>query len=347
LRKMPPVDTRRGPHHSVAMETQEPKERRAAETYKGETAPRTTGHLTALTLICPGIGSLYVGRLMHGFSVSLCICGLIAIFSALAVFLQFFPVLPGIVAAIALVILVLASWRVNRRTCQSPDAYILRSYNHWTTYSAFALMTYLAPIGLTVQLVNEYGVGIHEIHDLDMYPTFQAGDRVLWYKNHNPGESPKRGDLVVVEQQGIPVILRVVAIASDVVRMDGDVIFVNDEMLDHRPLSDSEKHEELPNAIRLERWWEKNQGRLYPVSTAPQAFSSIEIPSTKLATGEVFLLSDNRSQATIAWKQRIRDSRILGPIRSDEIQGRPRYIAWSQYHNSGQANWERIGIRTE
>ena len=223
---------------------------------------------------------------------------------------------------------------------------MLRGYNHWTAYAAFALLTYVAPLGVLTQLVAEEGIGIHSVADLEMYPTLHAGDLVLWYKSDQAAGPPQRGDLVITEEQGRHSLLRVVAVAGDEVRVEGDWVFINGEMLDQEPFSSPSATSRAQDG-KLEMHWERNHSSRYPVSKSPSAFSAVVVPPTQLQEGEVFLLTDNRSEATLKWANRVRDSRLLGPVSADSIRGRPKYIAWAHQTASGTTNWARIGIRVD
>ena len=128
-----------------------------------------------------------------------------------------------------------------------------------------------------------------------MSPTLQAGDRILVAKSGLLEGPIHSGQIVVfrpphflpctVVGGGGDLVLRVVALPGDTIWSVGDTIFI-----DGRPLSER-------------GWYNPRYGQV----------GSTPVRSTTLASGEYFVMADNRSDAC--------DSRIFGPISKSSVVG--------------------------
>ncbi len=312
--------------------------------YFGETKERAPRVAVPLTLLCPGLGYMYVGHVLKGFVSNLLLLLMLAGGVMLFSILKFFPLLPFAVLATAwLTFSAFAAHSVYRECTRVGDRYVLKGYNHWTLYALALLMTYLLPIYGTGELVSSYLLGLERAENSAMFPTIHADDVVLIDKSAYRKRKPRRGDLVSVTTDDEVRILRVVAVEGDVVRIEGETVFVNGE-----PLERSELGERVPSLdgdADLLAMVETNHGSAYVISVSPRAFSAHTIPPQKLGTAQLFVLADNRSQISPNRRSRIRDSRDFGPVPVEAVNGEPLYIAWSS-EGSGVA-WERVGLRTQ
>ncbi|TLM87873.1 MAG: signal peptidase I [Actinobacteria bacterium] len=136
------------------------------------------------------------------------------------------------------------------------------------------------------------------VDGISMAPGILSGDRLLITKGYH---TPRRGDIVVfkapTDQGGTEdIVKRVVAVPGDTVEVRGDVAFINGA--------------------------EESGYRLYRSQNDPTY-----VPPTKLAAGTVFVLGDNRP---ISY-----DSRMMGPVPTDEILGRAVFI-WAPINRMGE-----------
>jgi hypothetical protein len=138
-------------------------------------------------------------------------------------------------------------------------------------------------------------------------------------------------------------ILRVVALGGDIIRVEGDMLYLDDEPLDRIPYESSKGILEKPGMLAMV---EHNEDVRYLIAMANHGITNISIAPMKLGNQRMFLLSDNRSQLPIGNERgKIRDSRNFGSLSFDKLRGAPRYILWSQDPKTGEVRWERIGLR--
>ena len=138
-----------------------------------------------------------------------------------------------------------------------------------------------------------WSVELYVVRGHSMTPTFSPGDRLLVSRTGRPDLRIARGDLVVVRDGpdgGRLHLKRVIGFPRESIRQSDGVLLVNGRRLDEDYLGG------LPAVIGLEE------------------------ESWNLGDGEFFLLGDNRAHST--------DSRQLGPVRLDNIDGTVRFRFW-------------------
>lgn len=202
----------------------------------------------------------------------------------------------------------------------------------------------------------------HRIPSGSMIPTLMVGDYILVdnaaYGLRLPFSDiyltgPKkveRGDVVVFRYPPNPrlnYIKRVVALPGDRVRIENNIVFINDE-----PIEQSILDELIHTEYIEERYLEANL-RQYEVQTGEaehllqlarppimdQHFSEIT-----LKEDEYFMMGDNRDFSS--------DSRDWGPVHFDDIHGKALWVWFSfvgPLADEGQmrVKWNRIGTRIE
>lgn len=312
--------------------------------YQGETKTRKLWLAALLTALAPGLGYVYIGELVRGITINILFIVAIEIFIIAFSLLHFFPLVPLLVFGAAwATFVVLFVLDIRARLDRSSNDYVLKTYNHWITYTITFVLTFLAPVFVTTHLVSTHLIAFHDVTDSAMFPSLRTGDTVLVDQSAFRGRSPDRGELVALESdRGHMLTLRVVAKEGDVVRVEGETIFVNEEPLTHANL-DPEPAElgEFSNMLAMV---EDNGGSRYVISVAPRAFSAIEIPPTEIPEDQYFVLADNRSQVPVGKTRRaIRDSRNFGPVSTTRLVGKPLYIAWSR--STQGVRVERIGLK--
>lgn len=314
--------------------------------YLGETKARNPYLAVALTFLCPGLGYMYVGQILKGVTINLLFLLMLETFVIVFSILKFFPLLPLLVFAVAWGVFSGFAAHGVLAHCRDSEHYVLKGYNHWTIYAIAFLMTFAVPVYATMHFIAEYLLGFERVQTSAMYPTIHDDDVVLIDLSAYRNRVPKRGDLVAVTPPGEhrSVVLRVVAVENDVVRIEGETVFVNNEPLERLQLTNS-RVPSMDGEGDLLAMVENNNGQAYVISVSPKAFSSHSMPPKKLAAHQLFVLADNRSQIDKDAKTRIRDSRDFGPVRLENIEGEPLYIAWSR--QDGRTRWDRIGLRTQ
>lgn len=138
-----------------------------------------------------------------------------------------------------------------------------------------------------------------------MQPNFHTGERVIVNEILYDIRTPHRGEVIVfhVPSEGRDFIKRVIGVAGDTVKVEGDVVTVNGE-----PVNETYIQGAIDNA--------HNNNSLYNNKNFPnEDFTDGTVPE-----GHVFVMGDNRSDST--------DSRMIGYVPLGDIVGRADLIFW-------------------
>ncbi|NQX46150.1 signal peptidase I [Paenibacillus tritici] len=138
-----------------------------------------------------------------------------------------------------------------------------------------------------------------------MKPNFHTGERVIVNEILYDIRKPQRGEVIVfhVPSEGRDFIKRVIGVAGDKVKVEGDVVTVNGE-----PVNETYIQGAIDEA--------HNNNILYNDKNFPnEKFTDDTVPE-----GHVFVMGDNRSDST--------DSRMIGYVPLGDIVGRADLIFW-------------------
>ncbi|MEF2965244.1 signal peptidase I [Paenibacillus sp. M1] len=139
-----------------------------------------------------------------------------------------------------------------------------------------------------------------------MQPNFHTGERIIVNKIIYDIRAPKHGEVVVfhVPSEGRDFIKRIIGVPGDTVKVEGDTVTVNDEVIEEPYIQDAlnAKHE---------------NNELYNTESN---FPNEQVPDGVVPEGYVFVLGDNRSNST--------DSRRIGYVPYSDIIGRADLVFW-------------------
>lgn len=303
----------------------------------GKTKKRKPLNAMVLSLIMPGLGHVYCGKITKG----LLLAFLASIFVPVILITLMFDapvkiVIIGMAISGSLVVELIAvidSYYTARHT---KLGYELKEYNRWYVY----LLLVLISTGGSTEVASNVKANYFEAFRVPVaanYPTIVPNDRFLANKLAYRSKDPERGDLIVFinpENRRINYIKRVVAVAGDTVEIKNNELYVNDKKLQRRKLDEST----LDN-IRVNVEGEPLQGDVFeetngdakykillakpPHDQVSHDFAKITVPAH-----HCFVLGDNRNLT--------RDSRHFGPVLLATIKGRADYLYcpakdWSRF----------------
>ena len=327
----------------------------------------SAGLAALLSLVAPGAGHAYAGRVLRGVAVALAVeMGLLPALHALAA-LGWWDA-PSLFAAWAagLVAALLAAAAIAgdaaRVAAGSGGAEASRGVR---LFAAGAVLVLLGGLHLGLRGLRHDWLGAsYWLPEAQMLPVLLPGDHVLSGPAFGAGRAPARGDVVVFEYAReprrlhpadarpdlprVPLVLRVVGLPGDELRGEGAALFVNGERVtDPTPIGVVV----APDGRRLERFEERQDGRVYEVLRDPAAPSAPFGPH-QVEAGRVFLMGDNRDH--------VYDSRGNGTVALADLLAPVSRVYWSWAYLGETrrlvvprtlaaalrgARWERIGLQ--
>jgi signal peptidase I len=267
-----------------------------------------------LTLVQPGLGHLYAGRLQRG----IVVFAILAVLGVVAIVLTLLR--PGVVSPIAAVLLLLAfviavvdAWIVAKRA----RPFQLHAYNRWYVYLG------VLACGWVLGRFRADILQAFRIPSAAMAPTLMPHDWIYVDKRSATRRTLARQDLLVYRSPDdrATVIKRIVGVPGDTLLMRNDTLMRNG----------SRVAESYVDWLRIaaDRAGTSELGNWGPVVVPPNT---------------VFVLGDNRHES--------KDSRQVGPIPAVSAIGKPLVIYYS-YDAEGDTplpfltaiRWQRVGKR--
>lgn len=142
-----------------------------------------------------------------------------------------------------------------------------------------------------------------------MEPNFETGERVIVNKVLYKFRSPHRGEVIVfhVPEEGRNFIKRVIGVAGDKIRYEGDNLYVNDKKVDETYLKEAIEQAHAA-------------GHDYNTGIGSPNFPNESFTDPIVPEGHIFVLGDHRGNS--------KDSRMIGFVSLDEVIGRSDVIFW-------------------
>lgn len=167
-------------------------------------------------------------------------------------------------------------------------------------------ITALAIAGIVVFLVRWFVISPFIVDGPSMEPNFWHGERIMVNKLLYEFRVPKRGEVIVfhVPEDGRDFIKRVIALPGDTVRVEGDRVYVNGQLIEEP---------------YLEKAVAEAHARGVP-------YNDRDFPETTVPEGTLFVMGDHRDNSL--------DSRYptVGFIPLDQVVGRAEFVFWPISH---------------
>lgn len=205
----------------------------------------------------------------------------------------------------------------------------------------------LLVVAILAICIRSFIVAPFKIPSSSMLPTLEVGDYIFVlrypYGLRIPmtgmqffDDAPKRGDVAVFdfpEDRSIDYIKRIIGLPGDMIRYDGNKLFVNGG--------------EVPREYLGERAYMMAAGGVdvsshFIETLPPELDHSILVKSSSIRDGEwtvpegqYFALGDNRNNS--------RDSRFWGFVPQSHLVGRAAIIWWSWDGPNKKVRWDRLG----
>ena len=318
-----------------------------ATTTQAPPAPRRPWLALVLSLVAPGLGLIYAGRLLAGLVVNLLFLLLVLLLIIASSLFHFFPLYPLGVLGLTWLVMSLMAGRHAAGFVAASEGRKRHFFQHPLLYAMIALMTFLAPLALTAHFTSRHLLTVIPAEGISMYPQLKHGDLILVDRTGYHRAPPGHGDLVAIRTPGSSelAVYRVIATPSDSIEVHGYSLILNQQPLLSLPHSVDPKEISDDSSHLAEVWVEENNGRIYLFSVVTGASLEVGLTSAELGDGQYFVLADNRSLAgPDGTPAAYSDSRTFGAITPEQIEGRPLYVAWSRAPESNSTRWSRIGL---
>ena len=282
-----------------------------------------------LSLIMPGLGQIYCGKLARGLVFTFLNLLPLPVTIGLFAMSTSSLLMPAVITLLLLAGLIQLIAIIDS-TCLAHNAkvYELKDYNRPIVYVLFILLITTGSAGSSFYL-REQLLEAFRAPTASNYPTIIPGDRFIANKIAYKSGDPKRGDLIVFlnpKDRRINYIKRVAAVAGETVEIKNGELYIDDQKLPRQKLPESVldnirikvKSKPLDGDVFLET----NGDTKYKIFLAKPPHDKMASDFAKITVPKhhCFVLGDNRNTSF--------DSRHFGPVLLATVIGRADYLYW-------------------
>lgn len=206
-------------------------------------------------------------------------------------------------------------------------------YARWPSLVVIATLVWFGALGFTRHVLQPFNIAA-----ASMAPTLIQGDQVLVRPLSDDDKLRlTRGDVVVFRLAGVgdeTYVKRVVGVPGDVIRYEGQQIWINGVALGRTTVKSAAVVGFQPRWLAVPHYLEHVDDRQYEIMIAqPDEGPKGEVT---VPPEHYFMFGDNRSYSN--------DSRFLGSVPAQAILGKPALIWWSAVTEGiAETRWDRIG----
>lgn len=305
------------------------------------TRPRARWKAVILSLLVPGLGHLYAGGLKKFYWR---FATMLVASSIFLILLYSFPIGPASFPIALLLLAVVYIWiavDAGRVAAAAPEDYELRPFNQWYVYVALIILH-----AILWEVGAWRGMEAYRIPSGAMEPTLLIGDFVFARVTEAARRDVTLESLAIfesVEERGLTIVKRVVAVAGDTLAMvDGSLLRNGNPVWEPYVGPALDPVDVDPEDPKMRAW----QVRYLMSEADPRRYR----PTLKnwgplvVPPDSVFVLGDNRDRSY--------DSRYYGFVGRDRILGHAHMIYFS-YDRNGvlplpfltAIRWSRMGTR--
>ncbi|MCF6280975.1 MAG: signal peptidase I [Candidatus Polarisedimenticolaceae bacterium] len=275
--------------------------------------------LALLISVFPGLGQHYAGFILRG--IVLYVALIIISWLAAVAFMSVDSRLSTLFLAIPMLSAILIALDAWACAAKQESNYRLKWFNQAWIYIAVTLFLMVTINPAMDLLVGKHVVRAYYIDNDSMSPTVLNHDILLINHLTTPG----RGDLAIInfsqteKPSGLTKVMdgqlirRVIAVAGDRVEIKGQKLYINDLPLDEPYIG--------------------HDNRFQPTTFGN---NNLDMAAIEVPDNAVYILADNRSAGL--------DSRVLGTINSDLIDGKVTKVFWSWNLDEGHFQWNRTAL---
>lgn len=293
----------------------------------------------ALSILMPGVGHAYCGKLRRGLVLGLLYAiGIPVVLGLLACASPASTVTFGLLMTLAAFGVVIGaavdSYRLARQTRSD---YQLKPCNGLGIYVLLGLLIQGSCLGYALHIRSTLFQAFR-VPAASEYPNIVPDDRILVGKTAYRKADPQVGDVVLFsppnESWRTHYVKRIVALGGQTVEIKDGVLYINDKEAPRQQLGTGatpiRNEDGSTHRVEGDILTETNGGATYRIFlTSGRAGAVKDFPKTTVPQHHCFVLGDNRDYSL--------DSRHFGPIPYAVIEGRADYIYWPA------DRWSRFG----